>query len=110
MSDTLDVRVFLAAVKADDVGAFEQVVRLYETFAFAFAMTLLRDPEVVEIVAAEAFAKLWQVRKEIDIERFDLRAFLEQNITDLHRQFMEHMLLEIIADSNNNQLNDNPCP
>jgi hypothetical protein len=110
MSDTPDVSVFLTAVKADDVGAFEQVVRLYETFAFAFAMTLLNDEEVVGIVAAEAFARLWELRKDMDVDRFDPRAFLEQTITDLHWQFMEHMMIEIIADSNNNQLNDNLCP
>lgn len=107
MSDTLEVRVFLTAVKAGDKRAFEHVVRLYETFAFAFAMTLFNDAEVVEVIAAEAFSRIWNMRLDIDPERFDPRAFLELTITDLHQQFMEHMMLEIIADSKSDHPSNN---
>ncbi|HTJ15105.1 MAG TPA: hypothetical protein VL547_23875 [Dinghuibacter sp.] len=73
-------------------------------------MTLFNDTEVVEVIAAEAFARIWNMRNDIDSERFDLRLFLESTITDLHRQFMEHMMLEIIADTNHNHpLNSSSC-
>ena len=110
MSETLEskLRVFLTAVKADDKRAFKQVVRLYETYTIAFAMTLFNDEEVVEVIAAEAFAKIWETRKEIDVSVFDPRAFLEQTITQLYGQFMEHMMLEIIAGTDDNLLNNKP--
>ncbi len=56
-------------IQAGDLGAFEQLVRRYQTMVHALAMSILRRPEDAEEATQDAFLKLFRARGSFDHQR-----------------------------------------
>jgi len=59
-------RELISRSAAGDVLAFEQLVRRFQSYAFALAMRLLCNPEEAKDVVQESFIRLWK-----NLNRFD---------------------------------------
>ncbi len=55
-------------IKKSDEKAFETLFRTYYPFLCQYATQLLREPSEAEEIVQELFVRLWERRKEINIE------------------------------------------
>lgn len=59
LAERTDAQLVAAAV-ADDLGAFEELVRRHRDRAYGIAYRVCRDPGEAEEVAQEAFVRVWR--------------------------------------------------
>ena len=56
----------IAALKKDDMAAFENLYRVYEPKLYTFALHLARQSEDAEEIVQEVFLKVWERRHQLD--------------------------------------------
>ncbi|PRY16365.1 RNA polymerase sigma-70 factor (ECF subfamily) [Pontibacter ummariensis] len=59
----------IAALKADDMSAFENLYQAFEPKLFTFALRLVRQREEAEEIVQEVFLKVWDHRHQLNPEQ-----------------------------------------
>lgn len=60
--------ILFEQIKRGDEKAFETLFRAYYPFLCMYATQLLKDPSAAEEIVQELFVRLWEKRKDINIE------------------------------------------
>lgn len=73
-SDIMNERFLLIRLKHDDKQVFEIIFRFYYTGLVVYADKIIRDTEISEDIVQSVFMKLWEERKNLNID--SLRSYL----------------------------------
>lgn len=65
----------LERLKQDDIEAFNSLYLMYSSLLYSRLLKLLKNPEYVEEILQEVFLRIWNKRKEIDIN-LNFHAFI----------------------------------
>lgn len=66
----------LADMANGNERSFRQLYEAQANWVYAIALRLLRDPQIAEDAAQEAFVKLWRTAKRYDVTRGSARAWI----------------------------------
>lgn len=87
--DRQEEHILFEKIKADDEKAFERLFRHYYPHLCLYATQILKNPSAAEEIVQELFVRLWERRKETEIES-SLKNYLLRAVKNLCLNFIKH--------------------
>lgn len=87
--DRQEEHILFEKIKTDDEKAFERLFRHYYPHLCLYATQILKNPLAAEEIVQELFVRLWERRKETEIES-SLKNYLLRAVKNLCLNFIKH--------------------